>query len=106
MDDGCTGDGGGTDGGCGVSTRATERKRREQNQPLAYDIRKRKRVWTVVSKGSSLTTNERIDLSRNAGDDIIVVDIKRRGEKMIRIVNISDQKAREIGERPARRLDW
>jgi len=46
---------------------------------LAYEIRKRKRVWTAVCKESGLITNERTDLSKNAGDDVIVVDIKRRG---------------------------
>jgi endonuclease/exonuclease/phosphatase family metal-dependent hydrolase len=71
-----------------------------------YDIRNRKRVWTAVRKGRGLTTNERTDLSRNTGYDVIVVDITKRREKMIRIVNIYDQKARETGERPVRSLDW
>jgi hypothetical protein len=53
-----------------------------------------------------VTTNERIDLSRNAGDDPIVVNVKRRREKMTRIINIYDQRAREPRERPARRLSW
>jgi hypothetical protein len=43
----------------------------------AYDIPKRKRVWMAVRQGSGLTLNERTDLSRNAGDNIIVVDIKK-----------------------------
>jgi len=60
----------------------------------------------AVCKVRGLTTNERTDLSRNAGEDVIVVDIKSRAEKMIRIVNIYDQKARETGERPVITLDW
>jgi hypothetical protein len=58
------------------------------------------------AQGTGLPTHERTDLSMNAGDNVIVVDIKRRGENMIWIVNIYDEKARETGERPARRLDW
>jgi len=60
----------------------------------------------AVRKGSGLTTNVRTDLSKYAGDDVIVVDIKRRGEIMIPIANIYNQRARETGERPARRLNW
>jgi hypothetical protein len=72
----------------------------------AYDIRKRKRVRTVVRKRSSFATNERTDLSKNALGDVIVVDINRRGEKMTRIVNIYDQKEGETGERQVRKLNW
>jgi hypothetical protein len=72
----------------------------------AYDIRKRTRVWTAGRKGRGLTTNERTHLSRNAGDDVIAVDIYGRGETMIKIVNIYDQKAWETGEGPAGRLGW
>jgi len=50
--------------------------------------------------------NKRTDSSTYAGHYIIVVDITRRGEQMIRIVNIYDQRARETGERPAGRLNW
>jgi len=71
----------------------------------AYVIRKRKRVWTAVCKGCGLTMNTRTDLSKNIGDDVIVLDIKGTGEKIISIVNIYDQRARETGKRPARRLD-
>ena len=43
---------------------------------LAYQIGKRNRVWTVVCKWSGRTMNECTDLSKNAGDNAIVVDIK------------------------------
>jgi len=61
----------------------------------ANDFRKGKSVWTAARKGSSLRTNEQSEFSKNAGHDIIVINIKSRGEKMIRIVNIYDQRARE-----------
>jgi hypothetical protein len=54
----------------------------------AYEIRKRKRVWTAVRKESGLATDERTDLCRGVNDDVIVTDVKRRGEKMMRGVNI------------------
>ena len=63
-------------------------------------------MWKAVRKGSILTTNERTNLSMIEGDDIMVVDIRRRGEEVIRIIIIYDQRARETGRRPARRLDW
>lgn len=66
---------------------------------VAYDIEKGMRVWMVVHNGSGLTMNDRTDLTKNAGDDVIVIDIKRRGEKVIRIVNSDDQSTRETGER-------
>jgi len=49
---------------------------------------------------------ERTELNKNAGNNIIVVATRRKGEKTIMIVMIYDQRARETGERPARRLDW
>jgi hypothetical protein len=63
-----------------------------RNSHPVYNIRKRKRVWTAVPKGSGLTTSERTDLSRKAGDDVIVVEIKMMTKNMIRIVNSYDQK--------------
>jgi len=47
-----------------------------------------------------------MDLSRGANDDVIATDVRRRGEKIRRIVNIYDQKDARSGERPARKLDW
>jgi hypothetical protein len=89
----------------------------------AYEIRKRKTVWTAVRKGSGLATDERTDLSRGAkddvmvtdewtdlsrgaNDDVMVTDVKRRGEKMTRIINVYDQRDVQTGERRARKLNW
>jgi len=46
----------------------------------AYEIRKRKRVCTAVRKGSGLATDEWTDQGRGANDDVMVTDIKRRGD--------------------------
>jgi len=74
----------------------------------AYDIRKRKQVWTAIQKGSGLVVNEKMDLSRGANDDVIATDARRSGEKITRIVNIYDQKDAQLGERerPVRKLNW
>jgi hypothetical protein len=45
-------------------------------------------------------------MNKTAGDIVIVLDIKRRGKKMLWMLNIYDQSAREGGERLARRLSW
>jgi len=55
---------------------------------LAYEIRKRKRVWTVIQKGSALVVDERTDLGREAYEDVITTDVRRRGEKITSIVSI------------------
>ena len=74
----------------------------------AYEIRKRKRVWMAIPKGSGLVVDEWTDLSRGANDDGIATDVQRRGEKITRIVNIYDQKDVQLGERerPAQMLNW
>jgi hypothetical protein len=72
----------------------------------AYEIRKRKRVWTAIRRGSGLVVDERTDLSRGANEDVIATDVRRRGERITRIVNIYDQKNTHSGERPARKLNW
>ena len=59
---------------------------------LAYEIRKRKRVWMVLHKGSGLVVEERTDLSKGANDDVIVTDGRRRGEKITTINNTYDQR--------------
>jgi hypothetical protein len=46
----------------------------------------------VVRNGSSCAPKEWTYLSKYAVGDRIVVDIKRRGEKMTTIVNIYDQR--------------
>jgi len=60
----------------------------------------------VVPKGSGCGINKRTELSQNARGDVIVVDIKNRGEKITRIVNIYEEREGESGERPAGRLNW
>ena len=72
---------------------------------LAYNSKKQKRVWTVVGKGSGLTTIKPTSLSKNPANNVIVVDMKRRRVKIIQIVNIYNQCTREAGERPPRRLN-
>jgi hypothetical protein len=54
----------------------------------AYDIRKRKSVWMAIQKGSGVVFDERTDWSRGANDDVIATDVRRRGEKITRIVHI------------------
>jgi len=50
--------------------------------------------------------DDRTDLSGGANDDVIATDVRRRGEKIPRIVNIYHQKDARSGERPAQKLDW
>ena len=71
----------------------------------AYEIRKRKRVWMAIRKGSGLVVDELTDPSRGDNDDVIATDVRRRGEKITRIVNIYDQTHARSGERSARKLD-
>jgi hypothetical protein len=68
----------------------------------AYEIRKRKRVWTAIRRGSSLVVDERTDLSRGANEDVIAADVRRRGERITRMVKVYDEKNTDWGERPAR----
>jgi len=51
---------------------------------------------------------DQTDLSRGANDNVIATGVRRRGEKITRIVNIYDQKYALSGERerPARKLNW
>jgi len=72
----------------------------------AYEIRKRKRVWAVVLKGSGLATDEGTDLSRSRNDYVIVTDVKIRGEKMTRVINIYHQRDVRTRERQARKVNW
>jgi len=66
---------------------------------LAYKIRKSTTVCTAKQQGSGLVVDEQKDLSRRANDHVIATDFRRRGEKIIRIVNIYDQKEAQSGER-------
>jgi len=67
----------------------------------AYEIRKRNSIWMAMRKGSGLVVDERTDLSRGANEDVISTDVRRRGENITRIVNVSDQRDGQSGERPA-----
>jgi hypothetical protein len=42
--------------------------------------------------GSGLVVDDLTDLSRGANDDVIVTDLRRRGEKITRIDNVYDQR--------------
>jgi hypothetical protein len=47
--------------------------------------------------GSGLMVEERTDLGRGVNNDAIETNIRRREEKMIRIVNIYDQRTMGSG---------
>jgi len=49
--------------------------------------------------------DERTNLSRGANEDVIATDVRRRGERITRIVNVYDQKNSHSEERPARKLN-
>jgi hypothetical protein len=70
-----------------------------------YEIRKRKRVWMAVRNGRGLSTDERTELSRGANDDVMVTKVKRRGEKMTRIINVYDEREVPTGQRRATMLN-
>jgi hypothetical protein len=90
-----------------VCLQATPRERAGSGiSHSAYDSRKTKSVCTAVSKGCSYASIKHTNWNMNSGNHALIADIKSRGEKMIWIINIHDQRARETGERPARRLDW
>jgi len=38
--------------------------------------------------------DEQTDLSRGANEDVIATDVRRRGERIMRIVNVYDQRTR------------
>ena len=57
-----------------------------------------------MRKGSGLATDERTDLSGGTNDDLIVTDVKRRGVKMTRIINIYDQRDVQTREKQARKI--
>jgi len=73
----------------------------------AYEMRKRKRVRSAIQKGSGLVVDEGTDLSRGANEDVIATNVKRRGEKITRIVYVYDQEHPQSGkrERPAGKLN-
>jgi len=72
----------------------------------AYKTRKRKRVWTGIRRESGLVVDGWTDLSRRANEDVIATNVRGRGERITRIVNVSDRKNTHSGEGPARKLNW
>jgi len=60
----------------------------------------------TIRKGSGLEVDERMDLNRGANDDVIVTDVRRRGQKMKRIFNVYDQRDTQSAERQAQQVNW
>jgi hypothetical protein len=58
-----------------------------------------------MRKGSGQVGDQWTDLSRGANEDVIPTDVRRSGEKITRIVNVSDQRDGQSGERPAQMLN-
>jgi hypothetical protein len=52
-----------------------------------------------------LAVNEWTDRRRGANEDVIATDVRRRGERMTRIINVYDQKDTHLEERPAQKLN-
>jgi hypothetical protein len=71
-----------------------------------YEIRKRTSVWTAVGKGSGLPTEEPTDVSSGVKDDVMVTDVKTRGKKLTRIINVYDQRDVQTREISARKPNW
>lgn len=65
----------------------------------AYEITIRKSAGTAIQKGSGLVVDDRTYLSRGANDNVSVTDVRRTGEKIMRIVNIYDQGDTQLGEK-------
>jgi len=53
-----------------------------------------------------LVVDEQTDLSRGANEYVIATNVRRRGERITRIVNVYNQKNTHSGERPASKLNW
>jgi len=66
-----------------------------------YNIRKRNRGWMAIWKGSSLVVDEWTAVCRGGNDNVIATEIRRRVEKIMRIVNVYNQSDSQLGERPA-----
>jgi hypothetical protein len=50
--------------------------------------------------------DERTDSSRGVHDDVIVTDVRRMGEKTMRMVNVYDPRDTQSGERQAQNVNW
>jgi len=81
MDHGCTEAAGEINGAYCLSARTRERISGTQDQPLCIGHDILTRVWTAVRNGCGFF-NEWNYFSKNAGRDLIVVDIKTNGEKI------------------------
>jgi len=56
----------------------------------AYDRRTKKTVSTTVRNASDLAVDEWMDLSKGGYHDVVVTDVRRRGEKVTTLLNIYD----------------
>jgi hypothetical protein len=55
---------------------------------------------------SGLATDKQTNLSRGANEDDMVTDVTSRGEKMVRRLNVYDQRDVQTGGRRAWKLNW
>jgi len=56
--------------------------------------------------GRGLATDERTDLSRGVNEDVIVTDVTRRGEKMMKVITKYNQRDVRTRDRHARKINW
>jgi hypothetical protein len=69
-------------------------------------MRQRKRVWTAIRRGRGLLIDESTDSTRDANEDVIATVVRRRRERIMRIVNIDNQRNTQSGGRPGSKLSW
>jgi hypothetical protein len=50
--------------------------------------------------------DERADLRRGVNNNVIATDIRRREGRIAKIVYVYDQSNTQLGDRPARKLNW
>lgn len=92
LDRGSAGDGSGTKGSFVIVARAAEERRGIGISGSAYEIRKRRRVWTLLPMEICLGTDEWTDLSRRVKDNASVTEVTRRAEKRMWVINTYDQR--------------
>jgi hypothetical protein len=68
-------------------------------------MRKRKRVWMAIRKGSGHVVAEWTELSRGADDDVIVTEVQWRWERLRRIVNDYNQRDTLSAESQAHKIN-
>jgi hypothetical protein len=54
----------------------------------AYELRKRYRVSIAIWTGCCLVIDEQTDLCSGANENVITTDVRRRGERIMRILNV------------------